>query len=112
MDADQATGNGWWANKAFKYDRLVTVWVAKGCDGLYRGSLGVAEASDVNAGRYVTSSPGTVGFAIEPSSRSIVVGVARKVLGDLDRLRMVVTVGSNTNWSDTAPEEGFALLTK
>lgn len=113
MDADQTTGNGWWAgNKAFKYDRLVTVWVAKGCDGLYRGSLGVAEASDVSAGRYVTSSPGTVRFAIDPSSRSIVVGVARKVLGDLDRLRMVVTVGSNTDWSDTAPEEGFASLTK
>jgi hypothetical protein len=107
VDDDQKTGNGWWAgNTSFKYDRLVTVWVARGRDGHYRGSVGTADASDVSGGRMVSSPPGTVAFALEP--QAILVAVPRQVVGD--RVHLVATVGSNIDWNDVAPSQGSTLL--
>jgi tetratricopeptide (TPR) repeat protein len=110
IDGDPKNGSSWWAgNTEFRYDRLVTVWVARGTDGRYRGTLGLAGAADAAAGRYVTPSLGRVRFAVEPSNRVIFVGVSRKSLGG-DRLGVVATVGSNTGWNDVAPATGSALL--
>ena len=110
LDDDQKTGNGWWAgNTAFKYDRLVTVWVRRGGDGRYRGAVGTADAPDVAGGAMVTSAPGTVRFAMEPSKRAILVGIPRSVLGGRS-VQVVATVGSNTTWNDVAPATGSAML--
>jgi hypothetical protein len=108
LDEDQNNGNGWWAgNRAFRYDRLVTVWVIRR-NGGYRGTSGVADAADVASGQYVTSAPGAVAFAVD--GNAILVGVKGDVLPQLKRVRMVVTVGTNTDWGDTAPDQGFAGL--
>lgn len=111
VDGDDQTGNNWWAgNTGFKYDRLVTVWVAQGKDGQYRGRVGTADARDILAGTFVTSAPGDVTWAIDQLNRAILVGVERKALDSGPRLRVVATVGSNTDWNDTAPDQGFATL--
>jgi tetratricopeptide (TPR) repeat protein len=109
-DGDTHNGSSWWAgNMEFRYDRLVTVWVARGTDGRYRGTLGLAHAAEAAAGRYVTASLGRVRFAVDPSNRMIFVGVGRKSLGG-DRLGVVATVGLNTGWNDVAPATGSATL--
>lgn len=111
VDEDQNTGSGWWAgNTAFKYDRLVTVWVRRGKDGRYRGAVGAADAADIAAGTMVTSPPRTIAFSVDGSKRSILVGVDRKVFGAHKRVPLVATVGTNTDWNDVAPGEGSAIL--
>ena len=109
LDGDPDNGPSWWAgNRGFRYDRLVTVWVARGTDGKYRGSVGVADAADIVAGRFATSPAGTVSFAVDGANEALLVGVKRSALAD--HMRVVATVGSNTSWNDVAPGEGSALL--
>lgn len=109
LDGDPDNGPNWWAgNRGFRYDRLVTVWVARGADGKYRGSVGVADAADIVAGRFATSPVGTVSFAVDAANDALLVGVKRSALAD--PMRVVATVGSNTDWNDVAPAEGSALL--
>ena len=111
LDVDGVPDNGphWWAgNRGFRYDRLVTVWVARGADGKYRGSVGTAEAADIITGRFTTSPAGTVSFAVDDANQALLLGVKRSFLGDV--MRVVATVGSNTDWNDVAPAEGSALL--
>lgn len=111
-DGNQETGRNWWAgNTAFRYDRLVTVWIARSADGRYRGSIGVADANDAATGHYITSSPGAVAFAFDDADKAVLLGVNRKALGAEKTMHVVATVGSNTMWNDTAPAEGSALLT-
>ena len=111
LDEDQKTGSGWWAgNTAFKYDRLVTVWVRRGKDGRYRGAVGAADAADITAGTMVTSPPKTIAFSVDGSKRAILVGVDRKVFGATKRVPLVATVGTNVVWNDVAPGEGSAIL--
>ncbi|HEV7238916.1 MAG TPA: hypothetical protein VGQ36_06710 [Thermoanaerobaculia bacterium] len=109
LDGDPDNGPNWWAgNRGFRYDRLVTVWVARGKDGKYRGSVGVADAADIVAERFTTSPAGTVSFAVDAENEALLVGVKRSAL--VDQMRVVATVGSNTDWNDVAPGEGSALL--
>lgn len=107
VDGDAATGRNWWAgNTAFRYDRLVTAWVARGADGKYRGSVGVADADDAAGGRFVTSPAGDVAFALD--DHALYLGVKRDALAP--KMRVVATVGSNMMWNDVAPAEGAAEL--
>ena len=109
LDGNPDNGPSWWAgNRGFRYDRLVTVWVARGTDGKYRGSVGVADAPDIVAGRFATSPAGTVSFAVDGANEALLVGVKRSALAD--HMRVGATVGSNTSWNDVAPGEGSALL--
>ncbi len=109
LDGDPANGGSWWAgNGGFRYDRVVTVWVARGADGRYRGSSGVAGAADIVRGSYATSPAGTVSFAVDGANQALLVGVKREALQR--KMRVVATVGSNTDWNDVAPAEGSALL--
>jgi tetratricopeptide (TPR) repeat protein len=109
LDGDPANGGSWWAgNRGFRYDRVVTVWVARGADGKYRGSSGVADAADIVRGRFTTSAPGAVAFAVDAENHALLVGVPRDRLKG--RMRVVATVGTNTDWNDVAPAEGAALL--
>lgn len=111
LDSDQKSGNGWWGgNTAFKYDRLVTVWVRRGSDGKYRGAVGTADADAITGGAMVTSAPGTVAFAVDGSKRSIYVGVDRKAFDNRASVPVVATVGSNVTWNDAAPASGSAIL--
>ncbi|MFN7971837.1 MAG: tetratricopeptide repeat protein [Acidobacteriota bacterium] len=109
-DGDAATGAPWWAgNTGFNYDRLATVWVARGSDGRLRGTAGVTDARGGAEGRFTSLSRG-VTFALFEDNRVIVIGVPLDSLGAARRLRAVVTVGSNTMWNDTAPDAGSARL--
>ncbi len=109
LDGDPGNGGSWWAgNKGFRYDRVVTVWVARGADGRYRGSTGVADAADIVRGRFTTSPPGTVMFAVDSGNQALLIGVKRDVLQR--SMRVVATVGTNTDWNDVAPAEGSARL--
>jgi hypothetical protein len=109
-DGDQATGGHWWAgNTAFTYDRLVTLWLARGTDGRFRGAAGVGDAAGVAQGRFLDVARG-VTFAVVEDNRVIVVGIPRSSLGSGERLRAVGTVGSNTTWNDTAPDKGSGAL--
>jgi hypothetical protein len=109
LDDDPNNGGTWWAgNKGFRYDRVITVWVARGADGRYRGSSGVADAADIVRGRFTTSPAGTVSFAAD--GENLFLGVKRDALSARGKLRLVATVGSNTDWNDVAPAEGSALL--
>ena len=109
LDGDPGNGPNWWAgNRGFRYDRVVTVWVARGADGRYRGSVGVADAADIVTGRFTTSPAGTVSFAVDDENKALLIGVKRSSLND--QMRLVATVGSNVDWNDVAPGEGSALL--
>ena len=109
FDDDPANGGSWWAgNRGFRYDRVVTVWVARGADGRYRGSSGVADAADIVRGRFTTSPAGTVAFAVDAENQALLVGVKRDLLKK--KMRVVATVGTNTDWNDVAPAEGAAQL--
>jgi hypothetical protein len=111
LDEDQSNGGTWWAgNRGFRYDRVVTVWVARGADGRYRGSSGVADAADIVRGRFTASPAGTVEFAVDVENQALLVGVKRDALSATGRMRVVATVGTNTDWNDVAPAEGSALL--
>jgi len=107
LDGDPSNGASWWAgNRGFRYDRVVTVWVARGADGRYRGSSGVADAADIVRGRFTTSPAGTVSFAVD--GENLLVGVKREWLKET--MRAVATVGTNTDWNDVAPAEGAAVV--
>ena len=109
LDGDPGNGGSWWAgNRGFRYDRVVSLWVARGADGRYRGTSGVADAADIVRGRFTTSPAGTVSFAVDEEDRALLLGVKRGLLQG--RMRVVAVVGTNTDWNDVAPAEGSALL--
>ena len=109
LDEDATNGGSWWAgNRGFRYDRVVSLWVARGADGRYRGTSGVADAADIVRGRFTTSPAGTVSFAVDEKDRALLLGVKRDLLKG--KMRVVAAVGTNTDWNDVAPAEGSALL--
>ncbi len=108
-DGNPDNGNTWWGGNPFKYDHLLSLWVVRSSDGQYRGTLGLVSSEAATAGRFASSGD-AIAFRALPSTRSILLGVNRRTLGPRDRIRMVVTVGSNTNWNDTAPNEGSYVV--
>ena len=111
VDGDPANGFAWWgANSGFKFDRLVTVWCFRVADGC-QGYIGLADAADAAAGRFVTGGADKLRFAIDRDHRAFVVGVRRDLLQLQGReIRLVAAVGSALLYGDDVPGQGAATI--
>jgi hypothetical protein len=110
VDGDPADGFAWWgANKAFKFDRVVTVWCFRH-DERCEGYIGVADADQAAAGNYIPSPGGGLRFAIDRQRKAYVVGIPRASLGPAKEVRLVAAVGSALFFADDVPGQGAATL--
>ena len=104
---DAAKMNWWGANKAFKFDRLVTAWVTRAGNG-YDGTMGVADANGVRQKQYTNLAQGNL--QILTDSDAILIALKRTdVTNDL-KLKLIAAVGSNQKWNDDLPGAGFATI--
>jgi hypothetical protein len=111
VDGDPANGFAWsGANRAFKFDRVVTVWclrVAAGCQGY----IGIADAAQAAAGTFVAGGGDQLRFAIDRERRGFVVGVPRDLLKlSGHAIRLVAAVGSALLFADDVPGQGAATI--
>jgi len=109
LDVDGKPDNGaaWWGlNKSFHYDRLLTAYLSRGA-GYWQGFVGVADAAQVADGRMAGISA-DVRVAVDPSRRTLAIGVPRSALGLAPggRARLIGTVGSSMTFNDDLPNEG------
>lgn len=111
VDGDPANGMEWWGtNKAFHFDRLVTVYGLATGDG-YEGSLGVADAAEVQAGNLSGSRDERVDVVLDRAHSALVVGIPAAALGAAGRpVRVVAAVGSAFAHNDDVPDDGAAVL--
>lgn len=113
LDTDGNPDNGtpWWgANTAFRFDRLVTLWVFRTADA-YQGVAGVADAAQVAGGELMGEAPAGLLFFLDRQSPAILVGVPRAALGSPPgAVRVVAAVGSALSHNDDVPDAGAALL--
>ena len=106
-DGDETNGAGWWGgNRAFKFDKLVTVWVARGLNGQYAGTVGIADAGDVMRGRMTGLARNTIAFTRDEAANTIVIGFERALLSGSGNVRLIGAVGSNSQWNDDLPNKG------
>ncbi|PWT83645.1 MAG: hypothetical protein C5B44_00240 [Acidobacteria bacterium] len=105
---DDATKVSWWgANKAFKFDKLVTAWVTRQDDG-YQGIIGVGDVSGVKAKQFNNLSQNNLRIRVEGDS--IIVGIRRTDITDKMKMNLIAAVGSNEHWNDDLPNTGSATL--
>jgi pimeloyl-ACP methyl ester carboxylesterase len=105
---DEATKMNWWgANKAFKFDKLVTVWVTRTANG-YQGTIGVADTAGVKEKHYTNLSHDNVQIRVE--GRSFLLGIKRKDITDKMKFNLIAAVGSNERWNDDVPGVGSTTL--
>ena len=98
---DDASKMNWWgANKAFKFDRLVTAWVTRRGDR-YQGTIGVGDAAGSRAKRFNNLSQDNLQLRIEGDS--IIIGVKRTDITDKMKMNLIAAVGSNERWNDDIP---------
>lgn len=101
---DEASKMNWWgANKAFKFDRLVTAWVTRGDNG-YQGTIGVGDASGAKARQFNNLAQNNLQMRVEADS--IVIGVKRTDVTDNMKMNLIAAVGSNEQWNDDLPNIG------
>lgn len=111
IDHDQATGANWWGqNRAFRYDRLVTLWITQQAPGEVYGALGLGDHWGVQQGRFLNLGQHNLAYQLDPARQEIVVGIRRSDLGTDGPLHVIATVGSNTTWNDDLVDTGFAVL--
>src|SRR5216684_7765009 len=97
-DADKM--NWWGANKDFKIDKLVTVWVTRESGG-YRGTIGVGDATGAKAKNFNNLLQNNLQIRVEGDS--IVIGAKRTDLTDKMKMNLIAAVGSNQRWNDDIP---------
>lgn len=111
-DGDQSTGANWWGtNSDFTWDRLVTVWVKKGDNGKYGGTVGVGDMTGLSQGDFISLYQGGVDFAILEDQLAIVIGVPISYLTDGTTINVIGAVGSSQMWNDDLQDEGFSTIT-
>src|SRR5437588_6049327 len=77
---DEAAKMNWWgANKAFKFDKLMTVWVTRGANG-YEGTIGVGDAAGVKAKQFNNLLQNNL--QIRAEGDSVLIGVKRTDVTD------------------------------
>jgi Complex I intermediate-associated protein 30 (CIA30) len=114
IDGDSENGMAWWGtNKAFRFDRLVTVY-GSATDSGYEGMFGIADAAEVEAGNLVGSQPDAVRLVLDRASPAFVVGIPASALGPSKKgpVRLVAAVGSAFQHNDDVPNEGAAVLAR
>jgi pimeloyl-ACP methyl ester carboxylesterase len=104
---DAAKVNWWGANKAFRFDKLVTAWVTRGSDG-YQGTIGVADATGIKAKQFHNLFQNDLQIKIEGDS--IIIGIKRTDITDKLKMNLIAAVGSNEHWNDDLPNIGSATL--
>ena len=105
---DDANKLSWWgANKTFKFNRLVTVWVTRGEKG-FEGTIGVADAAGVNAKQMNNLRQNNLQIRVEGDA--IVIGVKRTDITDKMKMNLIAAVGSNDQLNDDLPNGGSAAI--
>jgi len=113
LDGDPANGMAWWGtNTAFHFDRLVTAYGSVTGSG-YEGTIGIADAADVQAGNMVGPDTGAVRIGLDRAQPAFLVGIPRSALGTgTAPVRLVAAVGSALMHNDDIPNEGAALVAR
>ncbi|HEY2942009.1 MAG TPA: CIA30 family protein [Vicinamibacteria bacterium] len=115
VDGDPNDGMAWWGtNTAFHFDRLVTVYGLETGSG-YEGTIGIADAADVQAGRMNGSGGERVLVVLDSAKPAFVIGIPRSALGTgptTTPIRILAAVGSAFQHNDDVPNEGAALLSR
>ncbi len=110
-DEDQSTGANWWGgNRAFKYDRLVTVWVVKNGANAYRGAVGVGDFQGVTEGRYINLFQNNLAFRADSALKTMLLGIKSSELDDDGGMNLIAAVGSNAGWNDDVPDSSSVPL--
>jgi len=104
---DMAKMNWWGANKAFKFDRLVTAWVTRGESG-YQGTIGVGDAMGAQAKQFNNLRQNNLQIRVEGDT--IVIGVKRTDITDKVKMKLLASVGTNQQWNDDVPNAGSAMI--
>ena len=104
---DAAKMNWWGANKAFKFDKLVTAWVTRTDKG-YQGTIGVGDAAGVKAKQFNNLLQNNLQLRIEGDS--IIICVKRADITDKLKMNLIAAVGSNQEWNDDVPNTGFSTI--
>jgi pimeloyl-ACP methyl ester carboxylesterase len=110
VDSGGAEGNkvNWWgANKAFKFDKLITAWVTRDA-GTFQGIIGVGDARGVSTKQFNNLSQNNLTIRLE--NESIIITLKRTDLTDKTRFNLIAAVGSNERWNDDLPDAGSATL--
>ena len=106
--ADEAAKMNWWgANKAFKFDKLVTAWVTRGANG-YEGTIGVGDATGAESKQFNNLQQNNLQLRVEGDS--IIVGVKRTDITDKLKMNVIAAVGSNQQWNDDVPNAGSIII--
>lgn len=110
-DDNQSTGANWWGgNRAFTYDRLVSVWVVQSGAAAYRGTVGVGDFHGVTAGRYSNLARNNLAFRADSTQRIMLLGLKRADLDDDGRMHLIAAVGSHAGWNDDVPDSSAVRL--
>src|SRR5437764_15016672 len=105
---DEAAKMNWWgANKAFKFDKLVTAWVTRDGNG-YQGTIGVGDAAGVKAKQFNNLLQNNLQLRVEGDS--IIICVKRTDITDKLKMNLIAAVGSNQEWNDDVPNTGFSTI--
>lgn len=106
--ADDATKMNWWGgNKAFKFDRLVTMHVTRGVNG-YEGIIGIGDVAGVNAKQLNNLHQNNLQIRVEGDS--IIIGVKRTDITDKMKMNLIAAVGSKEQWNDDLPNTGSVAI--
>ncbi len=110
-DQNQQNGASWWGNnKAFKYDRLVTVWVIKTGPNRYRGSVGIGDHRGVQLNRYTNLSHHNLAFGADAEKKIFWLGLKSAELDADGHFNLIGEVGSNVGWNDDVPDSNFVTV--
>src|SRR5437868_7889545 len=105
---DEAAKMNWWgANKAFKFDKLLTAWVTRGANG-YEGTIGIGDAAGIRAKQFNNLLQNNLQIRVEGDS--IIIGVKRTDVTDKLKMNLIGAVGSNQEWNDDVPNAGSAAI--
>jgi len=106
--ADDAARMNWWgANKAFRFDKLVTAWVTPSDNG-FHGTIGVGDPAGAQAKQFNNLRQNNLQIRVEGDS--IVIGVKRTDVTDKLQMKLLAAVGSNLHWNDDIPNVGSASI--
>src|SRR5882762_4405723 len=97
-DADKM--NWWGANKDFKFDKLVTVWVTRESGG-YKGTIGVGDAAGARAKNFNNLFQNNLEIRVQGDS--ILIGVKRTEVTEKMKMNLIAAVGSREQWNDDIP---------
>lgn len=113
FDLDGRPDNGfeWWgANKAFRFDRLVTAYVHLRDGDVYQGVLGVTDADLISKNQMADPRFPAPRVFVDQSRPAFVVGIPRGILEGSAGASVLAAVGSAFMHNDDVPDKGAARL--